>query len=412
MGLMTAPAPPVIGPMSSGDWDEFVLVAEHAFGETVGPAQSAFVRSVLPVERVLVARDRGRIVGQAASHALRMSVPGGALRTVAGVAWVAVLPTHRRRGILRALMRPLLEGMRERGEAVAALWASEPAIYGRFGFGLASRELCLRLPRGAALAHAPGRAHELRLATPADCLDLTEAIHAARVPERPGMIARERAWGGRPLDDPPEALEGHGPLRAVIAERDGRARGFARYAVRPAPTDGAGATVRVEALHACDPSAHADLWRYLLDLDLTDVVVAPGRPVDDPLLEMLADPRGARPAVADALYVRLVDAAAALAGRRYALPVDVVIDLRDEACPWNTGRLRLSGDATGAVCAPTRAPADIGLSAVELGAAHLGGTSLRALAGAGRVEELRPGAVAAASLAFAHDPAPWCAMHF
>lgn len=409
MPPMTARAPYPLRVMAPDDWDAFVLVAEHAFGEVVPPESAAFLRSVLPAERVLLATDGAAVVGQAGAYRLRMTVPGGALREVAGVTWVAVLPTHRRRGILRRLMAELMEGMHGRGESIAALWASEPAIYGRFGFGLATRQVDLRLRRGAALIAPPDASHLLRLAAPADVLAATEALYAAELPERPGMIAHEPEWGGRPLEE--VAREGAGPLRAVLAERAGEARGYARYAVRPAGGE-PGATVHVEAVHGRDPAARAALWGYLLDLDLSELVVAPGRPVDDPLLDMLVDPGAADPRIGDALHLRLIDAAAALSARAYSAPVDVVIDLRDGDCPWNARRLRLSGDATGATCAPTTAAADLSMSAQEIGAAYLGGTSLRTLAAAGRVEELRRGAVAAAARAFAHDPAPWCPMSF
>jgi predicted acetyltransferase len=87
--------------------------------------------------------------------------------------------------------------------------------------------------------------------------------------------------------------------------------------------------------------------------------------------------------------------------------VDVVLDVEDAFCPWNSGRWRLSGDAKGAVCGRTSDAADLALSVRELGAAYLGGVSLASLAGAGRVRELRQGALAEASVGFGATTAPW-----
>jgi predicted acetyltransferase len=109
----------------------------------------------------------------------------------------------------------------------------------------------------------------------------------------------------------------------------------------------------------------------------------------------------------DRLWLRPVDLDRALTGRSYRLPFDLVLDVRDDFCPWNTGHHRLSSDGGTVICEPTTAPADLRLTAAELGAAYLGGTSLTTLAAAGLVEELRPGALALASTAFRGDHEPW-----
>ncbi|SCD44092.1 Sterol carrier protein domain-containing protein [Streptomyces sp. di188] len=177
----------------------------------------------------------------------------------------------------------------------------------------------------------------------------------------------------------------------------------------------------LSALDALDPAAGAALWRFLFDLDLTSTLLVRGRPVDDAWQYLVKDVRRCRPALRDALYVRPVEVGTALAARTYRAPEDVVLDVEDASCPWNAGRRRLSGDARGAVCEPTRDAAGLALSVRELGAAYLGGVSLTslgaagrvrklregALRAAGRVRKLREGALAEASAAFGSDPAPW-----
>lgn len=109
----------------------------------------------------------------------------------------------------------------------------------------------------------------------------------------------------------------------------------------------------------------------------------------------------------DALHVRLVDVGAALEARTYQTPVDVVFEVEDSFCPWNEGRWRLTGDAKGASCVRTEDSPDLALSVRELGVVYLGGVSLASLAAGGLVRELRQGALAEASSAFASTVAPW-----
>jgi predicted acetyltransferase len=160
-------------------------------------------------------------------------------------------------------------------------------------------------------------------------------------------------------------------------------------------------------LEALDAATRAALWRFLFDIDLTTSVAARGRPVDEAWQYQVSDIRRCRLRLRDSLYVRPVEVGAALEARTYQAPVDVVFEVEDAFCPWNAGRWRLSGDAKGASCARTTDAADLALTVRELGAAYLGGVPLTALAAAGRIRELRPGALAEASAAFGSDVAPW-----
>jgi predicted acetyltransferase len=208
--------------------------------------------------------------------------------------------------------------------------------------------------------------------------------------------------------DPDQWREGRSVLRTVLAERDGQAVGFARYRTRNdwGPDGNAGYT-EVQQLHADDAAGYAALAGYLLSIDLTAGIKLARQPLDSPLVHLLADFRSAGMRVMDGLYLRLVDVDRALAGRTYAEPVNVVLEVFDGLCPWNAGRWRLAGDEKGATCTRTEEAAELALDVRELASAYLGGATLLALAGAGQVTELRPGAVADASRAFATDLAPW-----
>ncbi len=403
-------------PITEQEWDEVAGLMDLVFSDSgATPEQRADERSIFEIERSLAAFDDDLVCGHTAAYSLEMTVPGGHQIPVAGVTWVGVRPTYRRRGLLRRLMFRQLEDVHANGtEAVAALYASEAVIYGRYGYGLASHAVDVTIPRSAtALAGAPADdSLRLRLLPPEDSLALLEPVCAALVPTRPGMLARDKVWAQHRIFDPETWRKGATPLRCLVAENASGVRGYAWFSTlgrwegsRP---DG---VVQVREVGAHDPAAYAAVWRLLLDLDLMATVEA-RLPVDDALLHMLDDMRSARPTVKDQLFIRLVDVGKALAARGYAADVDVVFQVTDDFCPWNTGQWRLAAGPEGAVCEPTDAAADLALTARELGAAYLGGVSLSALAHAGRVSELRNGALAAASRAFASDVQPFCAYTF
>jgi predicted acetyltransferase len=217
------------------------------------------------------------------------------------------------------------------------------------------------------------------------------------------------------LDDPAEERQGRSPLRCLLAaDGDGDGvRGYALYRSTPRWEEGTvlpDGVIDVWELIAADPAAGAALWRDLLSRDLVGSVTADLRPADDPLLYQLHDPRRARVRLADNLWVRIIDLPTALGRRAYSCPVDVVLEVTDGLLPANAGRwrLRAAGPGGAADCARTDEAADIALDVRELGAAYLGGTRLAALAAAGLISELRPGAVGRLSTAMSWDPAPWC----
>ncbi|MFH8792579.1 GNAT family N-acetyltransferase [Streptomyces sp. NPDC017941] len=400
--------------LGQSDWEQWYATLERAFGVLAESREKRELwRDLTECERSIGAWDGDACVGTAGAFSFRVSVPGGAVLDTAAVTMVSVAATHRRRGLLTAMMRRQLDDVRARGEAVAILTASEPAIYGRFGYGTASYSLRLDIDTSrVGLAVPPGTDEvRLRYAVPVEVGPAREAVYARRVAGRPGMPARRPGWERLITLDPPGERDGASPQQCVLAERDGEVVGYALFAVKPEwGVQGPSGTVRVQDVEALDPVAYAALWRFLCDIDLTSTVLAMNRPVDDPVVQLVSDVRRCDPRVRDALYVRLVDVGAALQARTYQAPVDVVLDVEDAFCPWNEGRWRLVGDAKGASCERADAggtAADLALSVRELGSVYLGGVPLTQLAGAGRVRELRRGAVAEASLAFGSAAAPW-----
>jgi predicted acetyltransferase len=427
-----------IRPISDDEYAAFRRVHDHSFNS--GPAPAARwprLRRQFEAERSLAAFDpalpAGRgIVGTTGVYSFRMAVPG-AVFPVAGVTAVSVLPTHRRRGILRSLMQRQIADIAARGdEPIAALWASETPLYGRYGYGRASSHAFFQFGRGegALGAQTPADAGlSLQLASPAEAVADLAKVYDTVLSGQPGFFYRDEDWWERVLDDPAEERQGRSPLRCLLAADGdgdrGGVRGYALYRSTPGWEEGTvlpDGVIDVWELVAADPAAGAALWRDLLSRDLVGSVTADLRAVDDPLLYQLNDSRRARVRVSDNLWVRVIDLPTALARRAYSSPVDVVLTVTDGLLPGNAGRWRLraagpgggsgvgggSGIGGAADCARTDEPADIALDVRELGAAYLGGTRLAALAAAGLVSELRPGAVDRLSTAMGWNPAPWC----
>jgi predicted acetyltransferase len=412
-----------IRPVTGDEHAAFLRVQQHAFN--TGPSSPAWQeralrqfepdRSLAAVDAALPAGEE--IVGTTGAYSLRMTVPGAVL-PVAGVTAVSVLPSHRRRGVLRSLMHRQIAGLADRGEEpVAALWASEAPIYGRYGYGCATSIAHFQFCRGESALdrRAPADpALTLRLVEPQAAAAELAKVYEALLPVQPGFFVRDDDWWGRVLDDDLAERHGRAPLRCLLAEDAGGVRGYALYGTTGRWDDATGlpdGRLEVRELLAGDPAAGAALWHNLISRDLVTTVVADLRPAADPVLHQLLDARRARAQVADGIWVRILDLPAALSLRAYSGPVDVVLEVTDELLPGNAGRWRLRADGgqdSRARCEQTDAPADLVVDVRELGAAYLGGTRLGTLAAAGLVTELTPGRLTRLSAAMTWDPAPWC----
>ena len=392
-----------IGP---GEIKAFIDSVANAFQEDLHDEDAELWSRMLEQDlRTLVAcTPDGTIVANSALITMQLTVPGAVVPT-AGVTAVGVDPVHRRRGLLDRMMRGHLEAIHANGtEPLSALWSSEAGIYGRWGYGQATRITDLKVRSSEAQLRTPPAPAPLRAGTPRDLLSDMRAIYEAVRPGYPGLTSRDDLWWEDIIADFEHRREGAGSLRALLT--DGA---YALYAVREQEIDGRlEYEIRVRDLIAATPGARATLWEHLLRLSLTRSLHWPLAPEDEPLTHMLQDSRAVRARLDDAVYIRLVDLPRALALRTYSSAADVVLDVTDAVCPWNAGRWRLAAGPDGATCERSDDPADLALSSTELGAAYLGGTPLALLAQAGRVEERTPGALAAASHAFKGLREPWC----
>jgi predicted acetyltransferase len=388
------------------DWDDISRMLRVAFHQGFDEERDGNERAVFEPDRSLLIRDGAEVVAHAAAYTRELSVPG-AVVPAAHVTQVGVAATHRRRGLLTRMMHRQLREVREAGrEPVAVLWASEGRIYPRFGYGHAAQRL--RFDADLREVHLPGSGTgRLRVGDPNTLRPELQRVYERLRPYRPGWSSRDEQWWRYVLADPVSQRNGAVELRALLHEGADGVDGYALFRSQ-SRWDKAGpcCVVEVSEFAATNPEAYGALWRFLFTIDLARTTSYGFAATDEPLQHLVGEPRRLGTQLLDALWLRIVDVEAALATRRYAAPVDVVFEITDPLLTENAGRWRLTGDADGARCARTGAAADLACDVRDLAAAYLGGPSLGALAAAGRVRELRPGAVTRADAAFGWHRAP------
>ncbi len=398
-------------PVDRAEWPAFHRCLTEVFGADPRDEDRERAGWVFEPERSLAVVDAGEIVATAVAQTRDLTVPGGP-RPAAAVTAVAVQPTHRRRGLLTGIMRRQLTDLHEGGqEAVAALWASEGGIYGRFGYGVAARQASWRASKDKLRLRpeVPVGSGRAVLARPEQARADEIRVYGEVAARTVGFLGRPGRWWDVTFADPEHWRGGATSRRhALWTEQDGTVTGYTTYRTKDEWGRAENASeVRVGDVVATTAEAYAGLWAYLTGIDLHPWVIRDRAPLDDPLPFLLTDGRAVQAQVYDSLWIRLTDVGRALAMRAYRAPVDVVLDVRDEFCPWNAGTWRLAGDPTGATCERTSAPAEVTVSVGELGGAYLGGPTLASMAAAGLVGGA-PDTVAALSLAFSGERLPWC----
>jgi predicted acetyltransferase len=360
---------------------------------------------VLPAERVYAAWDGDRVVGGLGSYPFQLTVPGGHV-AAAGITVAGVLPTHRRRGVLRTMMRALIETCRQQGEPVAYLWATEDTIYGRFGFGVASFAGSIDIPRERSAFYAPSAASGyVRLVPAATAEEYVAPIYQRVAAATPGMFVRSPAWWQNRVLIEDWRRGGGGDMQCAVLEDEGRQTAYALYRMNSAYNRHlqSGAVAVIEAIGE-SPRATDAIWQYLFDIDLMARVTAGLLPLDHPLLLLTAEPRRLGFSLRDGVWVRLIDVGTALSARSYQAGASVVIEVADEFCPWNAGRWRIGCDGVDR----TDEPPALRCNVTALGSVYLGGFTWTRLASALRVQELASGAAADADMIFQPRSAPWC----
>ncbi len=385
--------------VTAAEFEEWVRVEARAYGNRLN-IDPETLRPAFDLDRSIAVFDNGNIVGGAHSHLQRLSIPGGE-SVIAGVANIAVQPTHRRQGIMTLMMRHQLKDVYQRGEPLAGLFASESVIYGRFGYGVAS----LREEWSIEQTHsAYARRHEVNgrfaFIDPADIGALLPDVFRRSTLGRPGVFQKAPHLWEREAAAPEHRQGGRGGIFYVGYYENDRMEGYARYRT-------SGETVIVQELMAVNRDAASALWRFCFDTDLVNRAEVERRPVDDPLPWMLADPRRLSRNTRDGLWLRLVDVAAALSQRQFANEGHLVLEVKDEVCPWNATRFELAASTEESVCRTTQASPDLAITVSALASTFLGTVTFTTLAGAGLVEEKKSGALERANAMFAVQQSPW-----
>lgn len=381
------------------EFERWVRAEAEAYGNQLAE-ELAEKKAFYDLDRSIGVFEGGKVVGGASSYEFEMSVPGGSAVT-AGVSDVQVQPTHRRQGVLTRMMEHLLKDVHERGEPLSALHASESVIYGRFGYGNGSFGERWRIEHGhGAYVRSYDQKGRISFVVPADIAKIFPDVMRRATMGTPGVVQRPILRWEEIASDPERWRGGAGPLFHAIYEESGDVDGYVVYRVKDR-------ALTVHELMAVTTEATAALWRFCFDMDLMKSTEAYGRPVDDPLPWMLADPRRLERTVTDNIWVRLVDVPAALAARRYMQSDRLVIEVRDEFCPWNEGRYELEGGLEGAECRASTSSPDLTLSVIDLAAAYLGTARFTTLSRADRVDERTPGALQRADAMFSSARQPW-----
>jgi predicted acetyltransferase len=393
--------------------DPFFSSLSTAFADArPDPDEVRSDKEVIEPDRSFAAFDEGRIVGCASAVSQRMVVPGGALVPTAGITMVGVLPTHRRRGILRRLMGMLLDQAAERAETLATLFASQAAIYGRFGFGHAAMHLTydIELDR---VAWAPGAeaSGRVQLLTRADALPLFRKVYDAAIAGRPGAVELDDRWLNVGFWE--SSKDDERVFYVVHEDDEGAADAFAMYNVKHEwPRGLPHLEMKVRRLVTTTPASNASMWRYLFGVDLVSRIKVETRAVDDPLLWQVEEPRALRPELDDGLFLRPVDLPGALAARAYAADGRVVLGVTDATVPRNDGTFELVVEGGVGTCRAVQRDPDIVVSIHAIGSMYLGGATWASLAAAGRVHERSDGAIERADAMCRTDRAPWPVLYF
>jgi predicted acetyltransferase len=397
-----------IRPTTGEDLGLFVDTMHTAFGrfpETPAADGSGVFWSALEMDRNLfaVAAD-GKPIGAAAVYSFELTLPGAVVVPAAGVTNVSVLPTHRRQGVLTAMMRHQLADLRAGGESLAVLLASEAPIYGRFGYGPATYEQRLEVRRTQApftrargAAGVPGSVEVLRRA---DCGAIMEEVYDRYRRAQPGALSRPHRWWVMGAGMPPVAPAPR--YVAIHRDVDGTPDGYATYTLSES------GTLAVDETIATDDTGFTALTRFLLGHDLVTEVVFKHLATDNPLRWQLTDFRAAQ--VTDDgewLWVRLLDVPRALTARGWFTDGEIVLDVDDPFLGERDRYLLTVRDGKAECVLTDRAP-DLSLDVRDLGSVYLGGTAPSKLVRAGHVQAHSPGAAALADGLFRAERAPHC----
>ena len=399
---------------TDAEFPRFIAPLSIAFNQEISDAAIENDRKTIELDRFVGALEGDDVVGCGGAYTFGLTVPGGEVGA-AGITAVGVLPSHRRRGILRQMMAWMFAQARERGEPVAILWASEAAIYQRFGFGPGTVQTNLEVVKDKIRflrpVDPPGR---IRIVDLDKAVERFPPVYEATRRSTPGAVTRTEArWRFETLADGEWMRYGNGAKLRAIFEVDGVARGYAIYRTR-GDWDHGGPKGVVTVLEVCalDAVVEQAIWEWIVGIDLIATIRSWRGPSPHPLQLMVTEPRRLGATLTDGTWLRILDLPAALESRAYRGSGTLVVDVTDAECPWNAGRWRLAVEGDGAAVRASvtsvtgSAAPDLTFDISDLAAVYLGAFRVADLARAGRVRECRPGAVAAANDLFITARAP------
>ncbi|MER7463365.1 GNAT family N-acetyltransferase [Streptomyces sp. NPDC097981] len=405
-----------IRPTTDQDLEVFVDTIHGAFGrfpETPTEDGGGVFWSAYEMDRNLLAVTAdGRPVGTAGAYSFELTLPGEILVPTSGVTAVGVLPSHRRRGVLTAMMRHQLAALRARGECLSVLLASEALIYRRFGYGPATytarltvprHQAALALPRARGAADAPATGPDtgsIEVLRRAECGEVLEEVYDRYRRAQPGALSRPHHWWSSGAGQPPISRAPR--YIAVHRDADGVPDGYASYSL------GESVTLTVDEIITTDDAVYTALARFLLGHDLVSQVVFKHVPTEHPLRWQFEDFRaGEVSGDTDWLWVRLLDVPRALTARGWFTDGELVLDV-DDPFLGEHGRYLLTVRDGKADCVPTDREPDLSLDVSDLGSVYLGGTAPSTLVRAGHVRAHRPGAAMLADALFRAERSPHC----
>ncbi len=366
-------------------------------------------RTIQEIDRSIAAFDGGQVVGTASAFTRTLTTPGGSV-AMGGLTMVSVRSTHRRQGILTGMMRRHFADCMARREPVSGLYAAEAPIYGRFGYGIATEHVTLKIERDhGGLEHLPEIRGRMRMVEPESAREQWPAVWDTLRQRQAGMIDRPHSWWPRVFMDPPDQRGGLTGLRFVNYEVDGEIEGYVLFRQKNDWQEGLpNCTLKVQELIATNQEAYAALWQYILSVDWMATIEGEMFAADEPLYHMLQDERRLRRTVDDGVWLRILDVCRALEARTYGCDGELTFVVDDPFLPEVGGAFLLVGGPTGAACRRTDlTPGAIHLGIAELSAIYLGGTRLSTLVRAGRVTG-DPADIRLAEMMFISDPPPWC----
>ena len=407
-------------PVTDDNFIEWRKTVRHGFGEHVHPDDIVRLRNErAELDRLVAAVDTksNRIIGTGGADSYWLTVPGGSMVPMAGVAYMTTSVTHRRQGAFSNMMTYIHDAARERGDIISGLWASQSNLYGRFDYGLSINSYDWEIdPRFGAFSHFP-MADSNNASTEVTFIDADEArvvlpgIYDRMHRQTSGSVDRTSGRWRYQLFDEERVRQGASPLFFAVCEEAGEQTGYVSYRMRRQGDSDMGTLEVIEQISTTD-AAHAAIWRFLLDFDLVGKITAINRPSDDSLWWMLSDPRRLIRKSHDALWVRLLDIPKALEARTYNADGILKIGLLSDVQPESAGTYVIEIDDSRCYVKKTTDRPDVVMAPAELSALYLGGIGPGPLFEAGRIKEITAGSLVKLTGMFNTDSAPWCAHYF